>query len=66
MKDFDICMGTGDIPTPDYDDDEPTYVKPIRYSKQEIQEMINKGLIQDSTGKWYDPNNYIDCLYADW
>lgn len=66
MKDFDICLGTGDVPSPldDYSDSE--YIKPIRYSKQDIEKRIKKGLIQDSTGHWYDPNNYIDCIYADW
>ena len=37
MKDFDICLGTGDVPSPidEYSDSE--YIKPIRYSKQDIE-----------------------------
>lgn len=65
MKDFDICMGTGDIPTPTNIDDNSIKIG-ATYSKEEIQRLKDNGMIQDSTGQWYDPNNYIDCLYADW
>ena len=64
MKDFDICIGCGDIPTPTSIDD--NVGEGITYSQEEIQRMKDKGMIQDSTSRWYDTNNYIDSLYADW
>lgn len=62
MKDFDVCIGTGDIPTPDYSDE---HINCVEYWIDE-DKMKAKGFIKDSTGKWYDPNNYIDAYYADW
>ena len=58
-------MGTGDIPTPTDIDDNGIKIG-ATYSQEEIQRMKDKGMIQDSTGHWYDPTNYIDTLYADW
>ena len=63
MKDFDVCMGTGDIPTP-IDNDSPKIVQST--TPEEIREMKKKGYIQDSTGSWFNPNNYIDSYYMDW
>ena len=63
MTDFDVCAGTGDVPTPL--DNDSHIASPV-YTPGEIKEMEKRGYVMDSTGKWYDPNDYIDCLYADW
>jgi hypothetical protein len=64
MSDFSVSMGCGDYPTNDLSEDRPS----VGYeeTEEEIQEMLAKGFIKDSTGSWYDPTNYIDCYYADW
>lgn len=64
MSDFDVCIGTGDIPTPD-DDVTYQYVNQT-YELEDEEEYKKRGLVKDSTGRWYNPNNYIDILYADW
>lgn len=66
MTDFEICMGTSDVPTPleVNHGDVPSHTN--LYSQEEIQEKIANGFIQDSNGRWYDPTNYIDSLYANW
>ncbi len=64
MHDFHTCIGCGDIPTNDVA--EECNVPIFKDSAEDIQEKIDKGYIQDSCGHWYDPTNYIDCLYADW
>lgn len=61
MKDFDVCIGTGDYPTGTDVSDEVNYSESPHSS-----EPPREGLVMDSTGWWYDPTNYIDCLYADW
>lgn len=65
MNDFNVCLGTGDIPTPDMDDYN-TNQEQTSQNKNKEKEYLNKGYIKDSTNKWYNPKNYIDCLYADW
>lgn len=64
MTDLEICMGTGDYPSGSKLTDD--YKGGWHPSKKEIQEMQNKGLVQDSTGSWWDPNNYMDCYSMDW
>jgi hypothetical protein len=64
MRDYDICLGCGDIPTNELDDTQ-THIGHME-TEEEIQEYMTKGYIKDSTGHWYDPTNYIDCYYADW
>lgn len=64
MTDFDVCIGCGDIPTNDFA--EECLVSVFENSVETMQEMIDKGYIQDSCGHWYDPRNYIDSYYADW
>lgn len=60
MTEFDVCLGTGDYSTGIESDD-------VDYDKYPRSlEPPREGLIMDSTGHWYDPTNYIDCLYADW
>lgn len=61
MTDLEICMGTGDVPTPLFEVNQQSHTN--LYSQKE---KIANGYIQDSNGRWYDPTNYIDCLYADW
>ena len=63
MTDYDVCLGTGDVPTP-LDDDTSSYG--FEYTTEEIRAMEEKGYVMDSTGWWYDPNNYVDSLFADW
>ena len=64
MIDFDICSGTGDIPTNDLEDNY-NYSTCVEDSEK-VKKYKDMGYIKDSTGRWYDPNNYIDTLYADW
>jgi hypothetical protein len=63
MSDFDVCIGCGDIPTNELGGD--TTFESI-YSNEDIQEMIDKGYMQDSTGSWFDPTNAVDCYFIDW
>lgn len=65
MTDFDICLGTGDIPTPTDTYDDEIRNKPT-YTPEEEEGLKSKGYIQDSTGSWFNPNNYIDSYYMDW
>ena len=63
MTDYDVCLGTGDVPTP-MDNDTPC--AGFTYTPEEIKTMEEKGYVRDTNGHWYDPTNYIDCLFADW
>ena len=36
------------------------------YTPEEEEGLKSKGYIQDSTGSWFNPNNYIDSYYMDW
>ena len=63
MKDFDICMGTGDYPTNELDN--PNY-ESHKETQEEVQKYLDKGYVKDSTGRWYNQKDYIDTLYADW
>ena len=65
MSDFDICMGCGDVPTNDLSD-ESSNTPYYEETAEEIQAKIDKGLIMDSTGRWYDPTDYLGSYYADW
>jgi len=63
MKDFDVCMGCGDVPTNDLED---CVISIFGSTVETIQEMIDKGYTQDSCGHWYNPSDYIDSYYANW
>ena len=54
-------MGTGDVPTNDREEN----ISQVKLYDDEINHKRN-GYIKDSTNKWYNPKDYIDCLYADW
>ena len=65
MSDFNVSMGCGDIPTNELSEKcshKPYYEE----TPEEIQEKLDKGLIKDSCGQWYDPTSYVDSYYADW
>lgn len=67
MNDFGVCLGTGDIPTPDMDDYSTNQEQTSQNKEKERErEYLKKGYIKDSTNRWYNPKDYIDCLYADW
>lgn len=66
MNDFSICLGTGDIPTPDDMDDYSTNQEQTSQNKEREREYLNKGYIKDSTNRWYNPKDTIDCYFADW
>lgn len=64
MSDFNVSYGCGDYPTNDLSSSKTKTNK--RWEKKWDEERRAKGMIQDSTGSWYDPQNPIDCFYADW
>ena len=64
MNDLDICNGTGDYPSCGCVDNHTSVGwKP---TQKEILEMQHQGLVQDSTGSWWNPNNYMDSYSMDW
>ena len=65
MNDYNICLGTGDIPTPELGDCIASQAQ-TSHDEEKEREYLNKGYIKDSTNRWYNPKDYIDCLYADW
>lgn len=61
--DYYICMGTGDYPSDSLRTEE---LKPSPITSKDIERFEQQGLVQDSTGSWFNPNRYIDRLYMDW
>lgn len=57
-------MGTGDYPSGGNISDKMS--NGWNPSPEKIQEMQRKGLVQDSTGSWWNPKNYMDRYSMDW
>lgn len=67
MKDFDVCMGTGDIPTPENSTKKSCKTRMSRREEKiEEEEMKRKGYIKDRTGSWFNPDNPVDAYFMDW
>ena len=66
ITEYYVSCGCGDYPTNELSSE--TSYKNVRTKEDEKreEEMKAKGYIKDSTGRWYDPKNYIDSYYADW
>lgn len=63
--DYGICMGTGDVPSSGVISNK-SKSGGWKSTQEEKLQLRQRGLVQDSTGHWYDPNNPIDCYFADW